>query len=346
MKEPKEVLQIFKPFSVLVEQEIMRVLEGCPRLLMYDMMRYFFGFADEKGTPTRVYGGKRFRSGLCMLIADMFGKKNKALQAASAIETFHNFTLIHDDIEDHDEFRRGRRTVWNVWGINHGINTGDAQLIVAFRMLAKAGETRDFLEKKFLEVIEGQFLDFTLTDMAITDEKATETAYIEVIRRKTVALIGAAAQAAGIVAKQPTHVQKLLWTYGTELGYAYQMCDDLVSIWGDPTMTGKTKHNDMYEKKKTLPILFLYNILSSREQKMLGNLYSKTGKLSEKEVARIIKLLDASGAYEYTRAKIENHAKAAKKAAYALPFSEKKRATLSRIVDALLPDIKRTCDHS
>lgn len=341
MKEPKEVLDIFKPYNILVEKEIRRLLNGCPRLLMYDMMRYFFGFADDKGKPIRVYGGKRFRSGLCMLIADMCGKKKESLSAATALEVFHNFTLIHDDIEDHDEFRRGRRTVWNVWGINHGINTGDAQLILVFRMLAKAGVVREFLEKKFLEVIEGQFLDFTLTDMAITDKKATEATYIEVIRKKTVALIGVAAQTAGIIARQQKHVQKLLWTYGTELGYAYQMCDDLVSIWGDPSMTGKTKHNDIYEKKKTLPVMFLYSHLPSHEQKMFGNMYSKKGGLSEKEVTRIIRLLDASGAYEYTRAKIENHAKAAKKAAYALPFSKKNKAILSGVVDALLPDIKK-----
>ncbi|OGZ46750.1 MAG: hypothetical protein A3J55_02205 [Candidatus Ryanbacteria bacterium RIFCSPHIGHO2_02_FULL_45_17b] len=341
MKEPKEVLDIFKSYNALVEKEIGRLLDGCPRLLMYDMMRYFFGFADETGKPIHVYGGKRFRSGLCMLIADMCGKKKESLQVATALEVFHNFTLIHDDIEDHDEFRRGRRTVWNVWGIHHGINTGDAQLILVFRMLAKAGAARDFLEKKFLEVIEGQFLDFTLTDMAITDEKATEASYSDVIRKKTVALIGAAAQVAGIVSQQPKHVQKLLWTYGTELGYAYQMCDDLVSIWGDPQITGKTKHNDIYEKKKTLPMLFLYNQLPAREQKTLGIMYSKKGKLSGKDVARIIRLLDTSGAYEYTRAKIDNHAAAAKKAAYALPFSKKKKATLSRIVDALLPDIKK-----
>src|SRR3989338_6233497 len=308
MKEPKEVLQIFKPFSVLVEQEIMRVLEGCPRLLMYDMMRYFFGFADEKGTPTRVYGGKRFRSGLCMLIADMFGKKNKALQAASAIETFHNFTLIHDDIEDHDEFRRGRRTVWNVWGVNHAINTGDAQLILAFRMLAKAGEARDFLEKKFLEVIEGQFLDFSLTDALISDEQATEAHYMEMIGKKTVALVGAAAKVAGIVAGQSRSVQQLLWMYGSELGIAYQICDDVVSIWGNSAVTGKTEHNDIHEKKKTLPVLFLYGTLSPEEKKIFLKIYSKKSALSQKEVVYIMRLLDVSGADEYARTKIEYHA--------------------------------------
>lgn len=341
MKGPKEVLDIFKPYNVLVEKEIRRVLDACPRLLMYDMMRYFFGFADEKGNPAQVYGGKRFRSGLCMLIADMCGKKKESLSAATALELFHNFTLIHDDIEDHDEFRRGRPTVWHVWGINHGINTGDAQLIVAFRTLRKAGAVGEFLEKKFLEVIEGQFLDFTLTDMTITDKRATEAAYVEMIRKKTVALIGAAAQAAGIVAGQPPAVQKLLWTYGTELGYAYQMCDDLVSIWGDPKMTGKTKHNDIYEKKKTLPLLFLYNQLSSRDKKTFGLLYAKKNKLSEKEVTRVITLLDAADAYEHTRAKIEHHAMLSKKAAYALPFSKKHIAILSGVVDALLPDIKK-----
>lgn len=349
MKEPKEVLQLFKPYSVLVEKEIIRALDGCPRFLMYDMMRYFFGFADENGNPQHVYGGKRFRSGLCMLIADMFGKKKESLKAAAAIEIFHNFTLIHDDIEDCDEFRRGRPTVWRVWGVNHGINTGDAQLILAFRMLTKTGarmsvhaaQARDFLEKKFLEVIEGQFLDFSLTDARITDEQATEGCYMEMIRKKTVALIGAAAKVAGILAGQPSGVQHLLWMYGSELGIAYQICDDAVSIWGDSTVTGKTEHNDIHEKKKTLPVLFLYSKLSQETKKTFLDIYSKNTTLSQKEVAYIVRLLNTSSVYEYVRKKIEHHAKTAKNAASKLPLPKKDRELLFHVVDALLPDVRQ-----
>src|SRR3989344_8298332 len=101
-------LAMIASYANLVDREMQRVLDAEPKLLMYDMISYFLGFIDEKGARVSSYGGKRFRSGICLLVADFFGVKERALEVAASIELFHNFTLIHDDIEDHDELRRGR----------------------------------------------------------------------------------------------------------------------------------------------------------------------------------------------------------------------------------------------
>lgn len=347
MKEPKEVLRIFEPYAALIENEIRSVLDAEPRLPMYGMMRYFFGFADSEGNPLRVYGGKRFRSGLCMLIADFLGKKNEALEVAAAIEIFHNFTLIHDDIEDRDQYRRGRPTVWKLWGINHGINSGDGQLILAHKTLTKAVvkypsfglETQQFLESKFLEVIEGQFLDFTLTDLDIGDSRVDEALYCDMIAKKTVALVGASTAVVGIIAGVSKEAEGALWNYGSELGMSYQLCDDIVSIWGDPSMTGKTAHNDIRERKKTLPLLFLKTSLSGSAKDEFFNLYQKEGELSEEEIQSILQLLNENGAYDYAWKEVQKHAEAAKRACDGIPISQEGKDILIAVVDALLPEV-------
>ncbi len=349
MKEPKEVLHLFEPYAALVEKEIRRILDAQPRLAMYDMMRYFFGFADERGNLVSVYGGKRFRSGLCLLLADAFGVLDEqAVKTAAALEVFHNFTLIHDDIEDRDEYRRGRTTVWKLWGINHGINAGDGQLILAHMLLSDAAAGTDrgaalekFLQGKFLEVIEGQFLDFTLTEAGLSDAFVNQEYYMNMVAKKTSALVGAASKAAGILANVGVEAEHALWTYGTELGFAYQICDDMVSIWGDRALTGKTAHNDMYEKKKTPPVLYARDHASPEDKATLADIYSKKGNLSPEEVLCVIELLDKTGSYEYAREHIEQHAKNAKNACRKLAISSESQETLCAVVDALLPEVKK-----
>ena len=152
---------------------------------LYGMMRYFMGYTDESFNAGAQPVGKRMRPGLLLLIADSYGLLKEALPAALSIELFHNFALIHDDIVDHDELRRGRPTVWKLWGTDHAINTGDAQLLLALRALDEpiqlppdrvtALRTRFF--DRYLEVIEGQYLDFTLAAAKLRDPLVTEEAY-------------------------------------------------------------------------------------------------------------------------------------------------------------------------
>jgi geranylgeranyl pyrophosphate synthase len=350
MKKPTEVLSIFENYTSKVDQEIETLLKSQKNLKMYDMMSYFFGYKDEELKDVKSYAGKRFRSGLCLILAHMYEVSEKALEVASAIEVFHNFTLIHDDIEDNDPLRRGRPTVWKLWGLNHGINTGDAQLILANLELIKGisknnlnPEIQTFLNEKFLEVIEGQFMDFTLTDLSISDKLVTVDNYLEMIKNKSSVLIGAATKAAGLVAALSEKEIESLWNYGLNLGFAYQICDDIVSIWGEPNMTGKISYNDIREKKKTLPILHMYNSLDDEKKAKFKTIYDKYENLTEDEIEYVKQLLDETNSYDYAWSVLEEHCKISAAAINSLTLAKEHKDKLIEINKALLPNVREVC---
>ncbi|MEK9166351.1 MAG: polyprenyl synthetase family protein, partial [Patescibacteria group bacterium] len=222
-------------YSSLVESDLRQLLQKEPKLELYRMIEYFLGFRDQNGGEVERYGGKRLRPAICLYIADLFGKKEAARLFASSLELFHNFTLIHDDIEDHDELRRGRPTVWKLWGVNHGINSGDALGLLATKTLgraaAKAGENGQkaaaFLSQIYAEVIEGQFLDFTLADALLSSPAVTEESYLRMIEKKSAVLIAASAKAGAMIAGASPACQEALWRYGFNLGRPYQIYDDI-----------------------------------------------------------------------------------------------------------------------
>jgi len=346
MDTPKDITRIFEPYTPIVDEGIKRVLGTCPHLDMYDMMRYFLGFTDAHGRAVRAYAGKRFRPGLCLLLAEAYGVQDQALGVAASIELFHNFTLMHDDIEDHDELRRGRATVWKVWGVNHAINAGDAQLILAHRALGQAvtgkgaigAELQQFLTGTYLQVIEGQFLDFRLADARL--EEVSEEAYYEMIRRKSAVLVGAAAKSAGMLGGCAPEEQELLWQYGVALGMAYQIYDDIVSIWGSEAASGKMPYKDIVEKKKTLPLIYVWRAGSSEVRADLARAYAAEFSVGARDAVKIIDHLDAAHAYEYVWGKVKEFAEQAKKAASGLTLPDKTKGLLTAIVDALLVPVR------
>jgi len=348
MQKPTEVLNIFEKFTPLVDAEIKSLIDQQDKLLMYDMMSYFFGYLDENLDKTDNYGGKRFRPGLALLCADFFGKSAETLGAATAIEIFHNFTLIHDDIEDNDPIRRGRPTVWKKWGISHGINTGDTQLVLAFKELGRAysdnpelfAKINIFLAGVFQSVAEGQFMDFTLADLILDDSLVTEDAYLDMICRKSAVLVAASAKVAGIVAGASEKDQDCLWDFGLHLGYAYQLNDDLLSIWGSAKSTGKVEAKDIEEHKKTLPIIYLYSKLTEIDKAKFAELYNKSEELSPSEISEIKSLLDERGAGEYVLGKINEHMALSEQAITGLEITDDQKSLLRAINKALIPELK------
>ena len=344
MEAQDKIKELFGPYALEAETEIRRLLDEQPDFLMYKMLKYFFGFLDENLKPIQNYGGKRYRPGLCLMIAEMYGKKSEALEVAASIELYHNFTLIHDDIEDNDPLRRGRPTVWRLWGINHGINSGDALLILASKELNEISKKYpefsvnavSFLNEKFKEVIEGQFLDFTLTDLPLGDAFVNEKNYLMMIEKKTSVLVGASARVASIIAQAGEKEQEALWQYGLNLGLAFQMQDDLISIWADSIKTGKIKANDIYERKKTLPILRLYECLDEDDKNEFSKIYNQNRRLTDAEVAKIIGWLDNSDAYNYTKDKIILYSGRAKEAIDELPFAAQAKEKLLEVIGALI----------
>lgn len=308
---------------------------------MYGMLRYFMGYADEGMRPVAHSTGKRLRPGLLLYVAGAYGARDLGMPAALSLELFHNFSLIHDDIEDHDELRRGRPTVWKLWGVNQAINAGDAQLILSLQALRQGSQIEEtayrvleeFLLSQYLKVIEGQHLDFALTDAALSDPRVTEEAYTEMITNKTAELIGASAKAGGLVANASSSDLEALYVFGLNLGIAYQLRDDWQSIWGESADTGKTTAGDIEERKKTLPIIYARDTLSSENRAELIALYSSDTIHS----AAILKLLEISGAKGYVSSKIANHRSRAIDVLTGLSLPQEQKEELGSLVHELVP---------
>jgi geranylgeranyl diphosphate synthase type I len=226
----------------------------------YGMMRYHLGWADEHLQPHRSPGGKRLRPILCLLAcAEVGGDPEAALPAAAAIELLHNFSLIHDDIEDGDATRHHRATIWKVWGVPQAINVGDGMYTLAFAALQRLTRrgvnakttlaALDLFTQTCLALTEGQHLDIDFETRAVVgvDE------YMRMIQGKTAALIGASVAIGAAIGGASARQQTDLRQFGHAVGLTFQIQDDILGIWGDPNVTGKAAGNDLLRRKKSLP---------------------------------------------------------------------------------------------
>ena len=271
------------PFVNRIEKELKKVLGK-----VKGPMREMLGYAFKSG-------GKRLRPALCLLLADAYGVRKAASNAAIAIELFHNFTLIHDDIEDGDETRRNKPTLWKKYGVPKAINAGDALNIMACEMTA-SNAAKEILFAAFTEVIEGQHLDFELAE-----GRGTIQTCMKMTEKKTGALFGAAAEVAGVSTGQTKNECVQLRRFGRSLGIAFQLADDYRSIWSSKKETGKDAQSDIREHKRTLPF-FLARTTA------LEKLYASKRSLSKREISSALSIFNAGNARKATRRAIERHA--------------------------------------
>ena len=235
-------------------------LDGGPAELLgeyYQMLAYHLGWTDQTRT------GKRIRPLLCLLCCTAAGGQwEQALPVAAAVELIHNFSLIHDDIQDNSELRRGRQTVWVKWGQAQAINAGDAMFTLAHlapHRLLKLGLAPEValaalaeLDYTCLALTQGQHLDMTFEQRS----SVTVAEYIAMIEKKTAALIAAATYLGAAVAGLPAERLAHFHAYGWNLGVAFQLQDDLLGIWGNPGVTGKSAATDLEKRKKSLPVVY------------------------------------------------------------------------------------------
>ena len=289
-----------------IDEEIRTVLAQAEPALQpfYGMMLYHLGLdLDRPG------GGKRMRPLLCALVYEaLAGDARPVLPAAAALELLHNFTLIHDDIEDQDPTRHHRPTVWSVWGVPQAINTGDGMYAASrlavqrLRELGFPGERiLDFaclIDRACVRVCEGQFLDISFeTRTDITVER-----YRAMAAKKTGALIAACAEGAGVLATDDPQVRDALARFGDDFGQAFQAYDDLLGIWATTERTGKLEMNDLVKRKKTLPVVIAFEKASPRVHAELAALFEPPAPLAAESVERIREILDELG----TRAQLES----------------------------------------
>ena len=254
-------------------------------------------------------GGKRMRPVLTLMAAEVFDADcSKALPAAVAVEMFHNFSLVHDDIMDDAPLRRGNETVHEKWGINTGILSGDAMLILAyqyfedyepevFRSLAK------LFSKTAIEVCEGQQWDVDFENR--TDVTLPE--YLKMIEYKTAVLVGAAMKMGAIVAGTSKDNCELIYQFGLNLGIAFQLQDDYLDAFGDPETFGKQVGGDIIENKKTYLYLKALEQATDRGKQHLQQLFSQQPEHSDAKVEMVKAIFKGTGADEATREAISSY---------------------------------------
>ncbi|MGD0833102.1 MAG: polyprenyl synthetase family protein [Candidatus Dormibacteria bacterium] len=244
------------------------------------MCAYHLGWVGPDGQPTAGGSGKLLRAALALWACEACGGEvDWGIPAATSVELIHNFTLVHDDIQDGDVQRRHRPTVWAIWGAAQGINVGDGLFATAYMTLLAPGPRADrrmraarSLSQAALEVIEGQCLDLALEGRPDTP-RAT---YVRLITAKTGALLGASLEMGAILAGASARTVGKLRSAGRLLGQTFQMRDDWLGTFGDPQRTGKGRETDLARRKPTYPVISAYSRASYDEQRDLCGLFSES----------------------------------------------------------------------
>lgn len=264
------------------------------------MVEYHLGFRNPEGKQIKTKSdGKALRPTLCLLTADATGGKwERAIPAASGIELFHNFTLIHDDIQDGDETRHGKPTVWTLWGKEHGINAGDAAHLLSSQAvleLPNSGYSADttlqahrLLTETGLLLAAGQAKDMEFEKRL----DVTVAEYLAMIRGKTGVLLETAIKMGALLGSADKETTSRLSEYGCAIGAAFQIGDDYLGIWGDKEQTGKAVGADIVKRKKSFPIVLALNQAEGAQRKQLQKVYSKDGDLDDRDVGRVLEILD------------------------------------------------------
>jgi geranylgeranyl diphosphate synthase type I len=312
MGSGKRLPQYFQSYQQRIEAELKEVIGGNPPSF-YDILRYHMGWQDVEGRPYHGRTGKFVRPLLCLLSCRAVGGDALSIiPAAVAVELIHNFSLIHDDIQDASYERHHRPTVWKIWGEPQAINAGDALFALAFSALFKlryngVKEKRimaasQLLNNACIELCEGQYLDIAYQnhlDVTIKD-------YLDMIAKKTAALIAASTAMGACLAVDDEMVVKSLHGFGNELGMAYQIQDDMLGIWGREEKTGKPTMEDISQRKKTLPMVYALENSSSKDREQLEALYSQEV-ISGEDVITVVEILNRSDMPEYGQKLIQQY---------------------------------------
>lgn len=272
---------------------------------IHELQQQFAAFLDTvdlMGTPRGLYEpvaytvlqqGKRMRPMLCLLANDLFGGKlEDALYPALALETAHNFTLIHDDIMDQAPLRRGKETVYKKWDANTAILSGDAAIFMAYQFAQRTprpAETVALLSKVMLEVCEGQQYDMDFESQAVVSIPE----YLEMIRLKTAVLLATSLEMGAVVAGASEADRRNVYDFGIALGMAFQLMDDLLDCYSDVKVFGKVTGGDIVENKKTMMLLKALELGSDEDRHCLDALYASRQTMEAQEkIARVLAVYD------------------------------------------------------
>lgn len=294
-KEGHEAADILARTRGLVDPVLRAAVDSLPGT-MRKVAGYHFGWWEADGTPSEAPAGKAIRPALVLAATQALGgTPGTAAAAAAAVELVHNFTLLHDDVIDRDDTRRHRPTAWRVFGTTEAILAGDAMHSLALRLLAEdahpaaRGSIRR-LADCVVELCEGQQIDCAFeqrNDVSLAECLAMAEA-------KTGALLGAACAMGALYGGGSEQAAQAMDGFGREIGLAFQLIDDLIGIWGDPTVTGKPVGADLVARKKSLPVVKALGS-GTPEGARLAELYALERPLTASELAQCAAAVDAAG---------------------------------------------------
>ena len=332
----QQIAELARRFLPDVEHYLREAVEAGGELA--PMLRYHMGWETLEGTPTRA-GGKALRPILCLAACEMSGGDwRDALPAAAALELIHNFSLVHDDIQDGDETRRGTLTLWHIWGVPTALTAGNAMRVIADRTagaLSAGGATPDVaqgtvaeLTRRYLEMIEGQYLDLSFE----TAEHVSVADYLDMIGRKTGALLESAMHMGALVATGDHATAQGFGECGMRMGVAFQVRDDYLGVWGDPAFTGKAVGADIRRKKKSLPAVYLFDNAPDEERPWLEETY-RAEEIEGQRLNGVMAMLERLGGDSYVQRIAEEQAQQAVAAADALAIPEESKQLLGAVAE-------------
>ncbi len=286
----------------------------------YEYMCYHLGWVDATFAPVSSNPGKLLRPTLLLLAYEAAGANGldgysssdtaylaRALPAAAALEFTHNFTLIHDDIEDGDVERRHRATLWKVWGIPQALNAGDGMFALARLTLwgvLERGVEPDIaiklgaaLDYACLVIAEGQYLDINFEER----RSVSVAAYLDMIRRKTAELMACAAEMGALLSTRNAETIASLRSFGEAVGIAFQVRDDMLGVWASSAESGKTVAGDIYRRKKSLPILHALEHADPTDRQRLLHIYSQENPVTSQQVEEVLDIFARTSTQTYCR---------------------------------------------
>ncbi len=275
-------------------------------------------------------GGKRIRPVLMLLGYGLYGEDyEQVLMPACGIETYHNYTLLHDDLMDHAEMRRGKPTVHCKWNANAAILSGDSMLVLAYERIAQcpakhlASVLKVFTETA-LEIGEGQQYDM---DFEQRDD-VTEAEYIEMIRLKTSVLLACALKIGAILGEAPIEDQENLYKFGEQIGLAFQLQDDYLDVYGDPKVFGKTIGGDIMSNKKTYMLINAFSRANAQQRAQLQQWVHHPDAHPAEKVTAVTQLYNEIGVDQLAQAKINEYFQRSKQYLDAVNVDEQRKQEL------------------
>ena len=338
-----ELPAMFARYKGLVEQELSQAVPDSEGVGPYLLIRYHLGWADRYGTPapSLVSQGKALRPTLCLFACEALAEEpTKALPAAAALELIHNFSLIHDDIQDQDVERRHQATAWSVWGVPKALVAGNAlQSVGDVALLGVAQhdvppetvlKVSQVLTDSYLEMIQGQCLDLAYES---STNISTED-YLQMIAYKTGALIRSCLEIGALLATDDPVAFNAFSHFGSCLGRAFQIRDDFLGIWGERYITGKPAVNDIRRRKKSFPVVFAFEQAGGQAHDDLLQIYQKE-ELDDDDVYKVLAILEEVGAQEECHSLAEKSAQEALEALKQVSLPTWARIEAESLVDFL-----------